>query len=237
MQEITCSEFFSIPHFKIPELFLLIIALLFDLVSIVFCRSVLLTWRFYTQNPKSCCRKSRLFLPNPLNILWSVWFICLCHLFVCCSQHLPVPEVSGGVGVGPAGWFCAGVQVRVSVALLALHSERLRLVQISGAGKSFTSCFTFTWTSDGPEVKSLFCISFFLCLFLPRRSLSSLFVWRLHQTSYASSSSPSNGCFSLPAPTCGSSTCGTQVSLVFIHPSYYDMLLICGHFLAIAPNE
>ncbi len=49
-----------------------------------------------------------------------------------------------------------------------------------------------------------------------RRSLSSSYVWRLRQTSSASSSSPSNGCFSLPAPTYGSSMSGTQVSPSFL---------------------
>lgn len=52
-------------------------------------------------------------------------------------QYVPVPEVSGGVGVSSAGRLCAGVQVRVPVALLAFHSKRLRLLQISGTGKSF----------------------------------------------------------------------------------------------------
>lgn len=54
-------------------------------------------------------------------------------------QYVPVPEVLGGVGVSPAGWLCAGVQVRIPVALLALHPECLRLFQISGTGKS--CCF------------------------------------------------------------------------------------------------
>lgn len=48
--------------------------------------------------------------------------------------------------------------------------------------------------------------------FVPRRSLCSSCVWRLRQTSSAFYSSPSNGCFSPPAPTYGSSTSGTQVS-------------------------
>lgn len=59
----------------------------------------------------------------------------------------------------------------------------------------------------------------FNCLSLSptlRRSLSSSYVWRLRQTSSASSSSPSNGCFSLPAPTYGSSMSGTQVSPSFL---------------------
>lgn len=54
-------------------------------------------------------------------------------------QHIPVPEVLGGVGVSPAGWLCSGVQVRVPVALLALYPECLRLFQISGTGKTFFS--------------------------------------------------------------------------------------------------
>lgn len=56
-----------------------------------------------------------------------------------------------------------------------------------------------------------------VCLFSPilRHSLSSSYVWRLHQTSSASSSSPSNGCFLLPAPMYGFSMSGTQVSPSF----------------------
>ena len=64
----------------------------------------------------------------------------------------------------------------------------------------------------------------FNCLSLSptlRRSLSSSYVWRLRQTSSASSSSPSNGCFSLPAPTYGSSMSGTQVSPSFLPTDFY----------------
>lgn len=63
----------------------------------------------------------------------------------------------------------------------------------------------------------------------PRRSLSSSYAWRSRQTSSASSSSPSSGCFSLPAPTCGSSMSGTQVSPSFLR----TLLCLCqpnGHF-------
>lgn len=55
-----------------------------------------------------------------------------------------------------------------------------------------------------------------------RRSLYSSYVWRLRQTSFAFSSSPSNGCFSLPAPTYGSSMSGTQVS-----PSFLQTVYLC----------
>lgn len=58
-----------------------------------------------------------------------------------------------------------------------------------------------------------------------RRSQSSLYVWRLHQTSSASSSSPSNGCFLLPALTYGSSMSGTQVS-----PSFLWILFISIYY-------
>lgn len=50
-------------------------------------------------------------------------------------QHFPVPEVPGGVGPGAAGRFCAGVQVWVPVAVLALHQERLRFLPIPGLGE------------------------------------------------------------------------------------------------------
>lgn len=48
--------------------------------------------------------------------------------------------------------------------------------------------------------------------FVRRRSLCSSYVWHLRQTSSAFYSSLSNGCFSPPAPTYGSSMSGTQVS-------------------------
>ena len=41
------------------------------------------------------------------------------------------------MGPGSAGRLCVGVQVWVPVALLAFHSQRLRLLQISGTGKGF----------------------------------------------------------------------------------------------------
>lgn len=53
------------------------------------------------------------------------------------SQHLPIPEVSGGLGAGAVSRLCAGVPVRVPLALLALHPERVRLLQISGPGERF----------------------------------------------------------------------------------------------------
>lgn len=102
------------------------------------------------------------------------------------------------------------------MALLAFHSKCLRLLQISGAGKSLV-----VMTLNTPllplsinarwKMKHLISPSFSLPRVF-RHSPSSLCVLRLHQTSYASSSSPSNGCFLLPAPTYGSSMSGTQVS-------------------------
>lgn len=55
-----------------------------------------------------------------------------------------------------------------------------------------------------------------LFLLSSRRSPCSSSVWRLHQTSSASSSFLSSGCFLLPAPMYGSSMCGTQVSPSFV---------------------
>lgn len=53
-------------------------------------------------------------------------------------QYFPVPEVPGGVGTGTVSRLCPGVQVWVSVALLALHQERLRFLQIPGLGEYST---------------------------------------------------------------------------------------------------
>jgi len=52
----------------------------------------------------------------------------------------------------------------------------------------------------------------FVVSFSSRRSPFSSCAWRSRRTSSASSSSPSSGCFSPPAPTFGSSMSGTQVS-------------------------
>lgn len=116
------------------------------------------------------------------------------------------------------------------MALLAFHSKCLRLLQISGAGKSLV-----VMTLNTPllplsinarwKMKHLISPSFSLPRVF-RHSPSSLCALRLHQTSYASSSSPSNGCFLLPAPTYGSSMSGTQVS-----PSCFFFLL-CFSLLA-----
>lgn len=54
-------------------------------------------------------------------------------------QHLPLPEVPGGVDLSSAGRLCARVQVRVPLALLALHPKCLRLFQIPGTGKNLLS--------------------------------------------------------------------------------------------------
>lgn len=76
-------------------------------------------------------------------------------------------------------------------------------------------CKCFFFCSD--IMPSCYAIFNYLCFSpTPRRFPSSLYVWRLHQTSSASFSSPSNGCFSLPAPTYGSSMSGTQVSPSFL---------------------
>ena len=50
-------------------------------------------------------------------------------------QYLPLPEVPGGLGTGVAGRLRAGVQVRVSLAVLALHPECVRLLQIPRPGE------------------------------------------------------------------------------------------------------
>lgn len=70
------------------------------------------------------------------------------------------------------------------------------------------------------------CWPIFNCLSFsptPRRFQSSLYVWRLHQISSAFFSSPSNGCFSPPAPTYGSSTSGTQVSPSFLQSLFLSL--------------
>lgn len=72
-------------------------------------------------------------------------------------------------------------------------------------------------------IHALLLIIIIACPFcpVPRHSLSSSYVWRLRQTLSASSSSPSSGCFLLPAPTCGSSMSGTQVSPSFFVDSLF----------------
>lgn len=79
-------------------------------------------------------RKKRCIKINLFNFFFFFSILCLCPVL----QHFPVSEVSRCVGVGSSGWFCARVQVWVPVAVLAFHTKRLRLLQISGAGKRWT---------------------------------------------------------------------------------------------------
>lgn len=160
-------------------------------------------------------------IENSLWLVVALDMLKLIHFFL--LQYLPVPEVPRGVGTGATGRLCARVQVWVPVALLALHTQCLWLLQIPGAGKCVCVCVRVNVckTECIHEILTrkmaaqLYIIAYWLHFSLAlslRRSQCSLCVWRLRLTSSASSLSLSNGCSSLPAPTSGSSTCGTQVS-------------------------
>ena len=50
-------------------------------------------------------------------------------------QHVPVCEVSNGVGTGADGWLYPGVPLWIPLALLAPAAQCLRLLQVPGTGE------------------------------------------------------------------------------------------------------
>ena len=82
-------------------------------------------------------------------------------------------------------------------------------IKLKGENVAVLTCDPHLWCCRSADPLQTIHIS--LPLLPHRHSLSSLCVWRLLPTSYACSSSPSNGCSSPPVPMCGFSTSGIQV--------------------------